>query len=331
MSFSQRCGSYSPPSDIFQIWAKIDNFFQGRSDDATSNVLQIYPRLRCFHLKMVYKVCFQIEKRSCGSGVIAAQSLKSSILRLCGSCACDADVLRPQFCDYVHTTAWRASWYPISTSYAKKRRKFQRLPFLGTRQVHPKVSQKSHCGAGCDADVLRPQFYDYMHTLAWRASWYPISTSYAKKRRKFQRLPFLGTRQVHPTVSHSRWSGNRCLRAVLQVPFDEYCDCAHATFREAEQHVCWCVAIIIFAFRYVSMKIETRDMCDLACFCLPRKQMFEGSSAGAVWWILRLHARHFQRSWTACMLVCRDHNICFSLRFNEKISTQQQQQLRYCN
>ena len=116
-------------------------------------MLQISPRLQCSHLKMVYKMCFQIEKRSCGSGVIAAQSLKSSILRLCGSCACDADVLRPQFCNYMHALAWRASLHPISTSYAKKRWKLQGLPFLGTRQVYPLSQPKISLWGGCALEV----------------------------------------------------------------------------------------------------------------------------------------------------------------------------------
>jgi len=40
-------------------------------------------------------MCFQIEKRSCGSGVIAAQSLKSSSLWLGERCTCDAGCAAP--------------------------------------------------------------------------------------------------------------------------------------------------------------------------------------------------------------------------------------------
>ena len=34
---------------------------------------------------------------------------------------CDVEVVRPQFCNKMHATAWRASLHHISTSHAKKR------------------------------------------------------------------------------------------------------------------------------------------------------------------------------------------------------------------
>jgi hypothetical protein len=67
------------------------------------------------------------------------------------------EVLRPQSCKEMHATAWRASLHLISTSYAKKRRKFQRLPFLGTRQVHPHSQLKiSQWGGVCSGSAAPP-------------------------------------------------------------------------------------------------------------------------------------------------------------------------------
>ena len=70
----------------------------------------------------------------------------------CGEGA-DVHVLRPQFCDYMDATAWRASLHPISTSYAKKRWKLQGLPFLGTRQVYPLSQPKISLWGGCALEV----------------------------------------------------------------------------------------------------------------------------------------------------------------------------------
>ena len=102
-------------------------------------------------------MCFQIEKMCCGSEVIASQSWKSSKKRMFMRWRCDVEVLRPQSCKEMHATAWRASLHHISTSYAKKRRKFQRLPFLGTRHVHPHSDPKiSQWSCVCSRSVTPP-------------------------------------------------------------------------------------------------------------------------------------------------------------------------------
>ena len=143
-------------------------------------------------------MCFQIEKRCCGSEVIASQSWKSSKKWMLWRWRCDVEVVRPQSCNNMHATAWRASLHHISTSHAKKRSRFQRLPLLSSRQVHPTVSQKFHSRAVCALQVVRPQSCNNMHATAWQASLHHISTSHAKKRSRFQRLPLLSSRQVHP-------------------------------------------------------------------------------------------------------------------------------------
>ena len=89
----------------------------------------------------------------------------------------------------------------------RKDESFNACRFRAPAKCTPTVSQNFHSGGGCDVEVLRPQSCKEMHATAWRASLHHISTSYAKKRRKFQRLPFLGTRQVHPhsQLKISQW------------------------------------------------------------------------------------------------------------------------------
>ncbi len=107
---------------------------------------------------------FQIEKRCCGSEVIASQSWKSYKKWMLGGGRCDVEVVRPQTRNKMNATAWWVSLQPILTSHAKKRWKFRRLPFLCTRQVHPQISQKFHSGGGCPLEVGLDEFFDSSRT-----------------------------------------------------------------------------------------------------------------------------------------------------------------------
>jgi hypothetical protein len=66
--------------------------------------------------------------------------------------------------------------------------------FWAPAKCTPTLSQKFHSGAVCALQVARPQSCTKMHATAWRASLHHISTSHAKKRWKFGRLPLLSTR-----------------------------------------------------------------------------------------------------------------------------------------
>jgi hypothetical protein len=77
-----------------------------------------------------------------------------------GGGRCDVEVVRPQTRNKMNAAAWWVSLQPILTSHAKKRWKFQRLPFLCTLQVHPKMSQKFHSGGGSALEVALIEFVE---------------------------------------------------------------------------------------------------------------------------------------------------------------------------
>jgi hypothetical protein len=105
-----------------------------------------------------------------------------------GGGRCDVEVVRPQTRNKMNATAWWVSLQPILTSHAKKRWKFQRLPFVCTLQVHPKMSQKFHSGGGCALEVALIEFVESACAACTASTPWSCLTFIHKEMQRFARF-----------------------------------------------------------------------------------------------------------------------------------------------
>ena len=104
------------------------------------------------------KCAFRLKKGAVVRKLLHRKVGKVTKKWMLGSWRCDVEVVRPQSCSKMNTTAWRASLHHISTLHAKKRWTFQRLPLLSTRQVHPHSHpKKSRWGCVCSTSSVPPK------------------------------------------------------------------------------------------------------------------------------------------------------------------------------
>ena len=125
-----------------------------------------------------------------------------------------------------------------------------------------------------DVEVVHPQSCNKTQAAAWRASSHSIPSSHAKKTWKFQRLPFLCTRQVHPQsqATCSQWG------------------------------VGWCATAVSWVLWFQLYKAKQMSMASL-WMCASRDSSFS----------LRIHERRTKKKWQNCMFWRRPKTALWAL------------------